>query len=178
MPCGVEVEVAAHTNGAQFLRAHLHVHSYGPGGSYDVKDPAMTPEGIVDAAVTENLRVIAIADHNAIGNVERAVRHAQGNRVFVVPAVEVSTADGHSMIYCPTVESLQGVYGKLDAGFQGAHLPRRHRGPSKLAAAVKPRTDSDVGSGTAATAVGPGPAREPSVGIGSPCSWMVLSMIP
>lgn len=106
-------EIEAHSNGAHFLRADLHIHSYGPGGSYDVKDTAMTPEGIVNAAIEENLRVIAIADHNAIGNVGAALRHAHGKGLLVVPAIELSTQQGHLLIYFPTLEKLSTFFGKL-----------------------------------------------------------------
>ena len=107
-------EVAALTNGAHFLRADLHIHSFGESGSYDVKDAGMTPEAIVDAATAENLKVIAIADHNAIGNVARALKHAEGKHVLVVPAVELSTPQGHLLIYCPTLDKLQRFFGKLN----------------------------------------------------------------
>ena len=84
-------EILAESNGAHFLRADLHIHSFGDQGSYDVKDAAMTSEGIVDAAIKENLQVVAIADHNAIGNIQRAVNYAKNKDVLVVPAIEVST---------------------------------------------------------------------------------------
>jgi len=32
------------TTGVKFLRADLHIHSYGKFGSYDVTDHTMTPE--------------------------------------------------------------------------------------------------------------------------------------
>ena len=55
-------------NGARFYRADLHIHSFG--GSHDVKDVTMTPDGIVQIAVAEGLNVVALADHNEIINVE------------------------------------------------------------------------------------------------------------
>ena len=40
------------SNGAHFLKADLHIHSYGDGGSYDVDDYQMNPQNIVaDAPV-------------------------------------------------------------------------------------------------------------------------------
>jgi ABC-type lipoprotein export system ATPase subunit len=107
-------EIAAQSDGAHFVRADLHIHSYGDLGSYDVKDATMTPEGIVAAAIKENLKVVAIADHNAVGNVRRAVKYAENRDVLVVPAVELSTQQGHLLIYCPTPEKLDAFYGKLD----------------------------------------------------------------
>jgi len=93
----------------------MHIHSFGdPGvGSYDVTDTGMTPEAIVDLAIKENLQVIAITDHNAIGNVRRAVKHAEGKPILVVPGVELSTPQGHLLIYCPTPEALEACFGKL-----------------------------------------------------------------
>src|SRR6266446_3640946 len=105
-------EINSNSNGAQFRRADLHIHSFGDGGSYDVTDPEMTPEAIVDTAVIEKLSVIAIADHNTVGNVRRAVKHSTGKPIFVVPAVELSTQQGH-LVYCPTPEKLEGFFGKL-----------------------------------------------------------------
>jgi len=37
--------------GAKFLRADLHIHSYGEFGSFDVADTTMTPMAIVDTAI-------------------------------------------------------------------------------------------------------------------------------
>jgi DNA polymerase III alpha subunit len=106
-------EVVAESNGAHFLRADLHIHSFGSGGSYDVKDNTMTPTAIIDLAIAENLQVIAITDHNVIGNVREAVQYAAGKDILVVPGVELSTADGHLLVYCPTLNLLEGFYGKL-----------------------------------------------------------------
>ncbi|MEP6821945.1 MAG: TrlF family AAA-like ATPase [Chthoniobacterales bacterium] len=107
-------EITRHSNGAQFRRADLHIHSYREGGSHDVSDEQMTPEAIVDMALAESLQVIAVTDHNTIGNVRRAVAHAVGKELLVVPGVELSTAQGHLLIYCPTPELLDGFYGRLD----------------------------------------------------------------
>ena len=82
-------EICAQSNGAHFQRSDLHIHSYGNGGSYDVKDPGMTPQAIVDLAIRENLQVIAITDHNVIGNVRAAVEHAEGKNILVVPGIEL-----------------------------------------------------------------------------------------
>ncbi|MDR3412379.1 MAG: AAA family ATPase [Formivibrio sp.] len=106
-------EFVAQSNGAHFLRADLHIHSFGGGGSYDVKDNTMTPSAIVDLAIAENLQVIAITDHNTVGNVREAVQYSAGKNILVVPGVELSTLSGHLLIYCPTPDSLEAFYGKL-----------------------------------------------------------------
>ena len=43
------------STGATFLRADLHIHSFGEFGSYDVFDSTMTPNAIVDTAINKNL---------------------------------------------------------------------------------------------------------------------------
>lgn len=106
-------EIQIESNGAQFRRADLHIHSFGEDGSYDVKDDTMTPENIVDTAIAERLDVIAITDHNQIANVRSAVRHAEGKGLLVVPGVELSTPQGHLLVYFETVDQLQRFFGKL-----------------------------------------------------------------
>jgi len=81
--------VLAQSIGAQFLRADLHIHSYG--ASHDVKDASMTTAAIVQAAATQGLVIVAITDHNEISNVEDALNAARGTSVLVIPAVELST---------------------------------------------------------------------------------------
>ncbi|MET3122308.1 PHP family Zn ribbon phosphoesterase [Oxalobacteraceae bacterium GrIS 2.11] len=106
-------EILEQSNGAQFCRADLHIHSFGELGSYDVTDTSMTPENIVDTAISENLQVVAITDHNQIGNVRRALKHAENKSILVVPGVELSTAQGHFLVYCPSIDALERFYGKL-----------------------------------------------------------------
>jgi predicted ATPase len=107
-------EILKETEGALFRRADLHIHSYGKGGSYDNTDATMTPEAIVDTAIAENLQVIAITDHNCIGNVEAAIVHSAGKDLLVVPGVELSTPQGHLLVYCPDLPSLQRFFGRLN----------------------------------------------------------------
>src|SRR2546430_382468 len=106
-------EIETQTEGADFHRADLHIHSFGAEGSYDVTDTATTPQAIVDTALKEQLEVIAITDHNSIGNVEPALEYAAGRSILVVPAVEVSTGQGHLLCYFPDAAKLRHFMGKL-----------------------------------------------------------------
>jgi hypothetical protein len=101
--------------GARFYRADLHVHSFG--GSHDVKDASMTPQQIVQRAI-EGLDVLAIADHNEISNVEAAIDAAVG-RLLLVPAVELSTSQGHLLCYLPTLDALRRFHAQLDLADRG-----------------------------------------------------------
>jgi energy-coupling factor transporter ATP-binding protein EcfA2 len=103
--------ILAEPAGARFHRADLHIHSFG--ASHDVRDVTMTPDHIVATAAREGLSLIAITDHNEFANVESAIRASLGVGVFVVPAIELSTPQGHLLCYLPTPDSLRRFHGKL-----------------------------------------------------------------
>ncbi|MBK6478319.1 MAG: hypothetical protein IPF93_08515 [Saprospiraceae bacterium] len=44
-------EIENNSGGAKFVRADLHIHTFGENGSYDVKDTQMTLQNIVDLAI-------------------------------------------------------------------------------------------------------------------------------
>lgn len=106
-------EIQNESNGAQFRRADLHIHSFGEGGSYDVTDATASPEGIVETAIAERLDLIAITDHNQIANVRPALKYADGKGLLVIPGVELSTPQGHLLVYFETADQLQRFFGKL-----------------------------------------------------------------
>ncbi|WP_027086817.1 TrlF family AAA-like ATPase [Cohnella panacarvi] len=110
----VSSEITNHSSGAEFKRADLHIHSFGDTGSYDVKDSNMTPENIIDTAISENLKVISVTDHNSIGNVKRALDYSKDKDILVIPGVELSTPQGHLLVYLPTFEKLTNFFGKLN----------------------------------------------------------------
>ncbi len=109
----MDVKFDSLSAGAKFVRADLHIHSYGDEGSYDVTDTTMTPEAIVDTAIEKGLSIIAITDHNEIGNVKKAVKHAEGKNILVVPGIEISTTQGHLLLYFDIFENLKSFFGKL-----------------------------------------------------------------
>lgn len=100
--------------GALFYKADLHIHSFGNGtGSYDVTDTSNTPQNIVDTAISKGLKVISITDHNEILNNLIAVQYAEGKDILVIPGIEVSTTQGHLLLYFEKKEQLRGFYGSL-----------------------------------------------------------------
>jgi DNA repair ATPase RecN len=108
--------------GARFFRGDLHIHSVV--GSHDVSDTTATPEAIVETAHREGLDLIAIADHNEITAVERAIAAAQSLPLMVVPGVELSTPHGHVLCYLPTLDALQRFYAKLNLADRGTQNSR------------------------------------------------------
>lgn len=104
-------------NGSRFYRGDLHIHSHL--ASHDVTDIEMTPQAIVETAARENLSIIAVADHNEISNVQAAVNAGREVGILVIPAVELSTPEGHLLCYFPTVETLSSFHGRLDLADRG-----------------------------------------------------------
>ena len=104
-------EITGLPRGARFVRADLHIHSVA--GSHDVTDASATPDAIVATAAKDGLQIIAIADHNEIDGVAPALRAAAAD-ILVVPAVELSTPEGHLLCYLPTYETLQRFHAQLD----------------------------------------------------------------
>lgn len=100
-------------SGASFYKADLHIHSYGEEGSFDVTDTTMTPENIVDTAIEKGLSIISITDHNEDRNVKRALKHAEGKNILVIPGMEVSTLQGHLLLYFEKYDELKNFRGKL-----------------------------------------------------------------
>ena len=100
--------------GALFYKADLHIHSFGEGmGSYDVTDTTNTPQAIVDTAIAKGIKIISITDHNEIMNSIVATQYASGKDILVIPGIEVSTTQGHLLVYFDTIDSLRQFYGRL-----------------------------------------------------------------
>jgi histidinol phosphatase-like PHP family hydrolase len=110
------------STGAKFFRADLHIHSFG--ASHDVRDSTMTAEKIVETAIAEGLSLIAITDHNEIGNVEVAIKASRGQPLVVIPGVELSTPQGHLLLYVPTVDALKKLHGQLSIEDSGKQTSR------------------------------------------------------
>lgn len=99
--------------GALFYKADLHIHSFGATGSFDVTDTSNTPQNIVDTAICKGLKVISITDHNEIINSLTAIDYANGKDILVIPGIEVSTTQGHLLLYFESFELLRQFYGNL-----------------------------------------------------------------
>jgi hypothetical protein len=106
-------ELTSFSRGAEFVRADLHIHSFGQHGSHDVTDATLTPTAIVDTARAEGLGIVSITDHNEIRNVEAAAEYAADKAIVIVPGVELSTPQGHLLAYLPSLNALRKFYGSL-----------------------------------------------------------------
>lgn len=114
----MNAELADVSSGAKFYRADLHIHSFDPKtGSYDVTDTQMTPENIIDSAIAESIALISITDHNEIRNVERAIIYSKDKNILVIPGVELSTTQGHLLVYFENFDQLRTFFGKLEISY-------------------------------------------------------------
>jgi energy-coupling factor transporter ATP-binding protein EcfA2 len=128
-------EILTQSRGASFIRADLHIHSYGPLGSFDVSDVLLTPTAIVEKALSLGIGVIAITDHNRTGNISEAVNASAGKSILVVPGVELSTPAGHLLVYAETIDRLERITGALT--FDDARKACRSSAADILAAVAK-----------------------------------------
>lgn len=80
----------------------LHIHS----ALSPCSDNEMTPNNIVNMAVLKGLDIIAITDHNAVGNYEAISKCAKQNNVLVIPGMEVETLEEvHLICLLPDLSS-------------------------------------------------------------------------
>jgi energy-coupling factor transporter ATP-binding protein EcfA2 len=110
-------EIEGKPSGARFFRADLHIHTFG--GSHDVSDTTMTPDAVIKTAVSENLGLIAVTDHNEILNVQGTINAAKATSVVAIPGVELTTPEGHLLVYFDDLAELTSFYGKLSLAGKG-----------------------------------------------------------
>lgn len=89
----------------------LHIHS----ALSPCADNDMTPNNIVNMAVLCGLNIIAITDHNSIGNVEAAMKVAENLPITIVPGMELETAEeAHFVCLFPTLKIAKDFSSWLD----------------------------------------------------------------
>lgn len=88
----------------------FHIHSaLSPCGDKD-----MTPNNIVNMAAISGLDVIAVSDHNTVGNVRAVIDAGKKCSVKVIPGMEVETAEEvHILTLYPSVEAAEYVAGEV-----------------------------------------------------------------
>lgn len=80
----------------------LHIHS----ALSPCADKDMTPNNIVNMSALCGLNMIALTDHNSIGNVEATMKVAETLPITVVPGMELETMEEiHFVCLFPTLEA-------------------------------------------------------------------------
>ena len=98
----------------------LHIHSaLSPCGDND-----MTPNNIVNMAVLCGLNLIAITDHNTVGNVAAAMKVAESLPITVVPGMELETVEEvHFVCLFPDLDKAR----EFDEWLNAFRLPIKNR---------------------------------------------------
>ena len=89
--------------GFRHFRADLHIHScLSPCGEL-----SNYPRKIVERALAEKLRIIAICDHNSAENAQAVLRAARGTGLKVFPGMELTSEEEvHTLGVFPTMDNL------------------------------------------------------------------------
>lgn len=92
----------------------LHIHSaLSPCGDMD-----MTPNNIVNMAVLKGLDIIAVSDHNSIGNVRAVMEVSRDKPITVVPAMEVETLEEvHVLCLFSDIKNAENAEAELKTKF-------------------------------------------------------------
>lgn len=98
----------------------LHIHS----ALSPCADTDMTPNNIVNMSVLCGLQMIALTDHNSIGNVEAAMKAAKELPITVVPGMELETMEEiHFVCLFPTLE----IAKEFDAWLTPYRMPIKNK---------------------------------------------------
>jgi len=88
----------------------LHIHS----GLSPCSSEDMSPNNILNMSMIKGLDVIAVTDHNSIGNVEVICKIAESMDIMVIPGMEIQTQeDIHSIVLFETLDKLKEFYNKM-----------------------------------------------------------------
>ena len=104
----------------QRISVDLHLHSIlSPCG-----DDMMTPCNLVGMAKLNGLDAIAVTDHNAMENVETALKVGQAYEIVVVPGMELETSEEiHVVCLFPDIESL-AKFQQIVIDSYGENMPK------------------------------------------------------
>lgn len=95
----------------------LHIHSC----LSPCSDEDMTPNNIVNMARLKGLDIIAVSDHNSLGNLRAVMDAGKRAGVMIVPAMELCTLEEvHLLCFFPTVDA--GVYFEQKV-YENTHVP-------------------------------------------------------
>ncbi len=97
----------------------LHVHSY-------FSDGVDSPEALIAKAEAENIRAIALTDHNTIGGVREFMALADGSGVIGVPGIEFTTEHEGMELHILGLFLKADTYDEIEA-YVGEQLKRKEK---------------------------------------------------
>jgi PHP family Zn ribbon phosphoesterase len=136
--------------GLRFIKADLHIHT--PASACFNGD--VTPEDIIQKALSEGLHAIAITDHNSGAWIDQ-VKDAANGKISVFPGVEITSQSGKTgavhLIALFDVdkgsEDINSLLGKLDITPDKFGHPLQisgHFNPVNACRIIVQRTDPDL----------------------------------
>ena len=75
------------------MKVDLHIHSNAS------SDGEVSVSDIIDMSIKENLKYIAIADHESIDNVQKALDYAKDKDITVIPAAEIFVSHNGKLLH-------------------------------------------------------------------------------
>lgn len=106
------------TAGLNFQKFDLHVHTPASG---DFRNKNITPEEIVETALSKGLKAIAITDHHSGEWIDRVKEAAKGSGLTVFPGIEITVIGGENGIHIiglfdvnKTTRDLESFLGGID----------------------------------------------------------------
>lgn len=74
------------------MKADLHMHSTYSDGRYTMRE-------LVDEAASKQIDIIAITDHDVVGDIEDAIAYGKNRGVRVLPGIELSTLEQQKSVH-------------------------------------------------------------------------------
>lgn len=108
--------------GAKFWKCALQVNPYRYAEMYRKQSHGLTEEAynkqLVDICLEEGIKVLGIADHGSVEDIE-AIRHAaEPNGIVVFPGFEIASSEqAHFVCLFPEDMDLRALYGQMTVGF-------------------------------------------------------------
>lgn len=78
--------------GSRFFKADLHIHTP---SSKCFLDKGVTADDIIDKALQQGLKIIAITDHNDNSFIDAVRKGAKNKDIVVFPGIEITTTNAH-----------------------------------------------------------------------------------
>jgi predicted metal-dependent phosphoesterase TrpH len=74
------------------MKADLHMHSTNSDGRKTMRE-------LVDLAQKNNVDIIAISDHDTVGDIDDAIKYGESKGITVLPAIELSTVEKNKSVH-------------------------------------------------------------------------------
>ena len=124
--------------GSKFYKVDLHVHTP---ASYDFKDKSVTPKQIIEQALKNGIRGIAITDHHTGAFVDKVKEASKGHSLAVFPGVEITCTGGKEGIHIVAILDVEKGQKHIESLLATLGIEPEDQGKRNVVTAMSP---SDV----------------------------------